>query len=53
MAKVKSELNPFEITVYQNIRTVLVTARQKVYTAFLIRHTLRDESNWTHYRRQQ
>jgi len=31
--KAKNEINTSEITVYQNIRTVLVTAKQKVYTA--------------------
>jgi predicted nuclease of restriction endonuclease-like (RecB) superfamily len=33
MPHTKDELNPVENTVYNNIRTVLVTARQKVYSA--------------------
>ena len=33
MAQTKKEIEPSENKVYQNIRTVLVTARQKVYSA--------------------
>ena len=33
MARAKKEIEPSENKVYQNIRTVLVTARQKVYSA--------------------
>ena len=33
MAQTKKEIDPSENKVYQNIRTVLVTARQKVYSA--------------------
>ena len=33
MPRTKNKLNPVENTVYNNIRTVLVTARQKVYSA--------------------
>ena len=33
MAQTKKEIAPSENKVYQNIRTVLVTARQKVYSA--------------------
>ena len=48
MAQTKKEIEPSENKVYQNIRTVLVTARQKA--TFPIGHTLCDQLSWSHYR---